>query len=70
VPAPRPCEEKDRLRKVYVTALHELVEATRVLQQAQYGPEFLDALNKNQQAQTKHDTARRAYEDHRKTHGC
>ena len=55
---------------MYVTALHELVEATRVLQNAQYGPEFLDALNKNQQAQTKHDSARQAFEDHRKTHGC
>ena len=55
---------------MYVTALHELVEATRVLEHAQYGPEFLDALNKNQLAQTKHNGARLAYEDHRKTHGC
>jgi hypothetical protein len=55
---------------VYVTALHDLVEATRVLQQAEYGPAFLDALDKNQQAQAKHGTARRAFEDHRKIHGC
>ena len=41
-----------------------------VLQGAQYGPEFLDALEKTQQARTKHDNARWALEDHRKMHGC
>ena len=54
---PRPCEEKDRLRKVYVEALHELREATRVLNFAQYGPAFQDALAKTQQARTKCDGA-------------
>jgi len=41
-----------------------------MLQRAQYGPEFLDALEKNQQARTKHDNARRALEYHREAHGC
>jgi len=66
----RPCEEKGRLRELYVTALHELVGATTVLQRAQLGPEFLDALAKTQQARSKHDDARRSYEAHRKAHGC
>ena len=68
--APRPCEEKTRLRGAYAEALDKLREATAVLQREQYGPGFLDALEKTQQARTKHDTARRALEDHRKTHGC
>ena len=58
------------MRAAYVEALEKLREATTVLQVAQYGPEFLDALEKTQQARTKHDKARRALEDHRKMHGC
>ena len=68
--APRTCEEKARLRKAYAEALEVLRQATVVLQRAQYGPEFLDALEKNQKARTKHDNARRALEEHRETHGC
>jgi hypothetical protein len=55
---------------VYVTALHKLVEATRVLEQAQYGPQFLGALETTLEVPTKHDNARRAFEDHSKAHGC
>jgi hypothetical protein len=68
--APQPCEEKKRLRAAYAEALNKLSEATAVLRWAQYGPELLDALEKTQQARTKHDADRRALEDHRKTHGC
>ena len=68
--APQPCEEKTRLRATYTEALETLRQATAVLQRAQYGPEFVDALEKTQQARTKHDNARRAFEDHRKAHGC
>ena len=68
--APQPCEEKKRLRAAYAEALNKLSEATAVLRWAQYGPELLDALEKTQQARTKHDNARRALEDHRNTHGC
>src|SRR5579864_5034589 len=68
--APQPCEEKKRLRAAYAEALDKLSEATAALRWAQYGPELLDALQKTQQARTKHDTARRALEDHRTTHGC
>jgi hypothetical protein len=68
--APQPCEEKKRLRTAYAEALDKLREATAMLQRAQYGPELRDALEKTQQARTKHDTARRALEDHRNTHGC
>jgi hypothetical protein len=66
----RTCEEKVRLRKAYTEALEALRQATVALQRAQYGPEFLDALEKNQQARTKHDCARRALEYHRQAHGC
>lgn len=68
--APQPCEEKKRLRAAYIEALEKLREATTVLQGAQYGREFLDALEKTQQARTKHDNARRVLEDHRWAHGC
>ena len=68
--APQPCEEKKRLRAAYVEALEKLREVTTVLEAAQYEREFLDALEKTQQARTKHDNARRALEDHRKMHGC
>jgi hypothetical protein len=67
---PRLCEEKDQLRKVYTVALDELIEATTTLRRAQYGPEFLDALNKTQKVRTTYENARRALEDHRKAHGC
>jgi hypothetical protein len=67
---PRLCEEKDQLRKVYTVALDELIEATTALRRAQYGPEFLDALNKTQKVRTAYENARRALEDHRKGHGC
>jgi hypothetical protein len=50
----------------YAEALEKLSEATAVLRWAQYGPELLDALEKTQQARTKHDSARRTLEDHRK----
>jgi len=68
--APQPCEEKKRLWAAYTAALGKLREETAVLQRAQYGAEFLDALEKTQQARTEHDNARQALEDHRKTHGC
>jgi hypothetical protein len=68
--APQPCDEKKRLRAAYVDALEKLREATAVLQQEHYGPGFLDALEKTQEARTKHDNTRRALEDHRWTHGC
>ena len=58
------------MRAAYTEALEKLRQATAVLQREQYGSEFLDALEKTQQARTKHDFARRALEDHRKTHGC
>ncbi|HXI44527.1 MAG TPA: hypothetical protein VNH18_19570 [Bryobacteraceae bacterium] len=58
------------MRKAYTEALEVLRQATLMLQWAQYGPEFLDALEKNQQARTKYDNARRAFEDHREAHGC
>ena len=67
---PRRCEEKDQLRKVYNAALDELVKATTALRRAQYGPEFLDALNKTQKVRTAYENARRALEDHRKGHDC
>jgi hypothetical protein len=68
--APQPCEEKKRLWAAYGEALETLMQATAVLQRAQFGPGFLDALEKTQQARAKHDTARRALEDHRKAHRC
>ncbi len=58
------------MRAAYAEALDKLRDATAVLRWAQYGPGFLDALEKTQQARTKHDTARRALEDHREAHGC
>ena len=67
---PRPCEEKDQLRKLYNAALDELVEATTALRRAQYGPEFLDALHKTQKVRTAYENVRRALEDHRGAHGC
>jgi hypothetical protein len=57
--APQPCEEKKRLRAAYTDALEELRQATAVLRREQYGPGFLDALEKTQQARTMHDAARR-----------
>jgi hypothetical protein len=68
--APQPCEEKKRLWAAYTDALEKLRQATAMLQLEQYGPSFWIALEKTQQARTKHDTARRALEEHRKTHGC
>jgi hypothetical protein len=41
-----------------------------MLRWAQYGQDFLDALDKTQKARTKYETARRILEDHRKDHGC
>ena len=67
---PRPCEEKDRLRKAYTAALDELVEATSSFRRVQYGPEFLEALNKTQKVRTTYENARRALEDHRRAHDC
>jgi len=55
---------------VYTVALDELIEATTALRRSQYGPEFLDALNKTQKVRTAYENARRALEDHRKAHGC
>jgi hypothetical protein len=66
----RPCKEKDRLRKIYITTLEELAEATRVLNFAQYGPAFLEALAKTQQTRTKCDAAKMALHQHRDEHGC
>jgi len=66
----QPCEEKDRLRKVYVTALHELVEATRVLQNAQYGRNFWMPTVKISKLTPNTTALDRAFEDHRKIHGC
>jgi len=68
--APRPCEEKERLRKALVAALQQLREATGVLRWAQYGQDFLDALDTTQKARTKYESARRTLEDHRKDHAC
>ena len=68
--APQPWEEKKRLRAEYAAALDKLRDATTMLQRAQYGLEFLDALEKTRQARTKHDNARLALEDHRTAHGC
>jgi hypothetical protein len=67
---PQTCKEASRLREAYVTALHELIGATTILQRAEHGPEMAGALEKTRQARYSHDDARHLYEVHRKTHGC
>jgi hypothetical protein len=68
--APRLCEEQERLGSVYRAALWELVAATEVLRLAQRGSAFQDALDKTQKARTRYDSARLAWQDHRRLHAC
>ena len=67
---PRPCKEKDRLKKSHIDTLKELVEATILLYRAPYGQAFLEALAKTQQARTKCEGAKMALHRHREEHGC
>ena len=45
-------------------------EATRILNYAQYGRAFLEALEMTQQTRTKCAAVRMALHQHREEHGC
>ena len=67
---PKPCSERDRLKKAYDQATLEASRLSRALESLPFGLEFQSALEKAEAAHLAVGNARRAYEEHCATHGC
>jgi hypothetical protein len=67
---PKPCSERDRLKKAYDQATLEASTLSGALPSARFGREFSTALGKAKAASLACNVARRAYEEHCAEHGC